>query len=1260
VVLFAMMASGQAAEVALRLRISWGGGADRVWQGSINLSGGSLEQLSTLGIEADSPGAIWLEGNDTVQIRQPSPRAYDGVDVSLRASSEAKLKIQLSTTDGVAPPSVEIPLSDLLEGTHSSTLDDTGNRLSVSRSPGDQLRVTFEREHLVFAPSEAFEFTVEPYHIGVKSSGLRCQTQILAAAGGARVSAAEHAAVDEGVGTPISVQVPQQEGVYDLLVALVPPSRIKQRLGLQKPVIQRKVQFVVVDPRPQPHTGDAPTAKVLEINPMNSRWWERYATLPQIAGFRKGPLGNGAAATWEHPTLGPLMQLGPGGTAPDISWEAYPLPVDHPGRVHVLEIEYPSNVPQAMGISIIEPNAAGAVMPIGLDSGVYVSDEEAENVPQMARHRVAFWPKTKTPLVLITNRRQGSRAVYGKIAVFGVPQSQLAVLSLNRGGSGGSLPAAFANAAPNERLWAGYMDRPLIAENFGAPEALDGQSNRSLDDWNTFHLAGTRLVNYLHHVGYNGLMLSVLADGSTLYPSELLEPTPRYDTGAFFATGQDPCRKDALELLFRLFDREQLVLIPALQFAAPLPQLEGLKRAGGEAAVGLEWIGADGQATLAGTARQGLAPYYNLLDPRVQAAMLEVAREALTRYAEHPAFGGLALQLSPDGYAQLPGAEWGFDDQTIARFARETKTKVPGEGEGRFAARETYLTGAGRQAWLDWRAKVVAEFHRVLEREIAAAHPGAKLYLAGGAMFDGRQTQLQPALPRRAKLDDTFKEVGLAVPSYVSDSNIVVLRPQVIQPDSQPPLGGAAEAELYLSREMDALFAAGQQRGAIFHHEPQKARLASFDAVSPFGPSNTYAWLVSQMSPSGDRNRRRFVHSLAIADSEQMFDGGWMLPLGQERELQDVLGVYRQLPAGQFETVAGEFQPLTIRRLEKAGQTYIYLVNDSPWPTVATLQLNAPADCKFEQLGAAGASQPPARSMGGSTWQVSLKPYDFAAARFMSPDVKVQNAVVRLPDRVRESLERRIEDLAARMRSLGPMLVENPSFDAPLVNQQIAGWSARVPAGGKVLLDSRHAHGGTRSVMLGSKGPAVSLASVPLAPPEAGRLTVEVWLRSAGGKELPSLRIALEAETSTGPFHPHGVIDRVGGTAAQPGDWVHYSFPIDELPDEALRNMRVRFELMCAGEVWIDDVQLQSFNRDELLELSKLNSHAHLHLEKGRYSDCARLLDGYWPQFLVAKVALNTPVAQRPKTPKPEPAPAAEKSPTLLETMRGYLPPAFR
>ena len=155
---------------------------------------------------------------------------------------------------------------------------------------------------------------------------------------------------------------------------------------------------------------------------------------------------------------------------------------------------------------------------------------------------------------------------------------------------------------PNRRLLAAYLDRPLIPENFSANECLDPWSGRSLDDWWTFYEGGTRLVEYLNHAGYNGLMLAVLADGSTIYPSTLLEPTPRYDTGAFFASAQDPVRKDVLEMLLRLFDREDLQLIPTVEFAAPLPELEAIRRAGGPDAEGIEWIGADGTAWCASSA----------------------------------------------------------------------------------------------------------------------------------------------------------------------------------------------------------------------------------------------------------------------------------------------------------------------------------------------------------------------------------------------------------------------------------------------------------------------------------------------------------------------------------------------------------------------------------------------------------------------------------------------------------------------------------
>ena len=201
---------------------------------------------------------------------------------------------------------------------------------------------------------------------------------------------------------------------------------------------------------------------------------------------------------------------------------------------------------------------------------------------------------------------------------------------------GERLPRLLAEQpAANRRLLAAYLDRPLIPQNFSADECLDSPGAAAAsDDWRTFYEGGTRLVEYLNHAGYNGLMLAVVADGSTIYPSGLVEPTPRYDTGVFFATGQDPVRKDVLEMLLRLFDREDLRLIPMVEFAAPLPELEAIARAGGPEAEGIEWIGADGAGWCdCWPPQRGLAPYYNVLHPRVQEAMLRVLRELAARYA---------------------------------------------------------------------------------------------------------------------------------------------------------------------------------------------------------------------------------------------------------------------------------------------------------------------------------------------------------------------------------------------------------------------------------------------------------------------------------------------------------------------------------------------------------------------------------------------------------------------------------------------------
>jgi hypothetical protein len=1261
-------APAEAAEATLRLRIAWGGGNERQWHGSVELSDGTLTELMPLGIEADEPGSIWLDGAK-VLIRQRSGRAYDGIDVLATADLSAKLTVRLwPVGEESETKRIDMGLKQLAEQSYTTAIDTRGNQLLVIRSPGDKLRVTFRRSSLVFAPGEAFSGLLEPHLLGLPpNTALRVKAQ-LSGPGGGKGWAKEYDAVtppaegESAASIPIDFKLPEPEGVYDLTLTAINAS-LRDRLPWKRPVAERKVQLVIVGDKPSraPLSESQTPVRVVEIDPANSRSWEKFASL--MSNGRKDALGSGDVARWDHPTLGPLVQLG--STKEATGWEAYPLPINNPGQPHILEIEYPSDVPQTLSISLVEPNAAGAVMPIGLDSGLYVSDEDAGSTPELLKHRIVFWPKTKMPIVLVTNRRPSARAVFGKLRVLSISATRRRALGWPDA-STAVLGRAFAkDAPPGGRMIAGYLDRPLFSENFSAPESLDAFSHRSLDDWNTFYQGAMRLIEYLNYAGYNGLMLTVMADGSTIYPSRQLDPTPRHDTGVFFANGQDPLRKDVLELLFRLFDREGLALTPALQFSSPLVELERWRHESDTVPDGLEWIGPDGTSRAArARIRQGLGPYYNPLNPRVQQAMLGVVSELVDRYGAHPSFAGVGIQLSADGYAQLPGGDGSYDDDTIARFEIEAKVRVPATGPSRFNERARQLSGPASREWFRWRADNLSELYRRMGQVIVGARKDARLYLAGGTMFasPGARRSLRPALPRRMRLDEVLLSLGLK-PDDFQDDPVVFLRPQQVEPmDSLS--AHAVDLELNLAPEVDRLFS-GNAAASLFYHEPQKLRLAAFDAKSPFGSANTYTWLVSQCSPSGFRNRERFVHSLATLDAQAMFDGGWLLPLGQEESIRDLVSVYRELPAGPFEAVAGETQPVAMRSRVQDDQTFVYLVNDSPWSVTVTTSVDMPPDCRIERLGNSRGSAPVVHGAEGAVWELTLRPYDLVGARFSSAKVRLEKPKVVVAGNIENVLERRIRDLSARAAALAsppPLAVlENPGYELPLASDALAGWTLAEAAGNSHELDTAQKHTGTQSLKLKTTGAATTLRSNLFAAPATGRLSVSLWLRVEDRQHQPSVRLALEGRHDEGQYYRFATVGGGGPNAvALSTEWSQYIFQVDDLPGEGLADFRVRFDLSGPGETWIDDVELfdLAFSPNERVELTKIIGLADLKLKSGQLADCARLLDGYWPHFLVTNVPLTqTPASVASEAPRPrrERVDTARK-PGMMDQMRGYLP----
>lgn len=1298
----------------LRLRIAWGGGPERLWQGKIAVSEGTITEPVALGIETDEVGSMWLARglaefalvrNDRTQsrsqprsadgylaIRQRSPRTYDAVDLSVTAPASASLFVELQGDEKRPAGTMEIRLADVLHGSYSASLDEQGNRLVVRRVPGDEFRVrlpprstrTGLRSSLVYAPGETLKFDLEPHLLGAEpGSKLRVRIQLCHARTTQELHVEEQT-ITVGQSTPLPVELPLNvsEGAYDVVITAASPGRIpwphsvRSPLSLKSPLAERTIQVLVLNPRP--NSGDAGSearlSVVQEIDPANPKWWAKLAGLPSIPRLPKlsrGPLSNGMSRTWQH-ALGQLVQLAPSAGAPDVSWEAYPLPRPlRPGEPHVLEVEYPSDVPQTLAISIIEPNAAGAVIPVGLDSGIDQAEEVTGLRPaaQWLRHRMIFWPRTEAPVVLIANLRDQRPAAYGKIRVLAGWQH------LPR-----SMPAGLSRPS---RLWAGFMDRPLVPENFSASEALGSTRDLSVDDWITFYQGGTRLVEYLQHVGYGGLMLSVLADGSTIYPSAIVEPTPRYDTGIFLPTGQDPVRKDVLEMLLRLFDREGLALVPAVEFASPLPELEAVLRRGGPETEGIVWVGPDGASWQdVHPALRGRAPYYNLLHPRVQEAMLAVIRELASAYGIHPSFAGLGLQLSSHGYAQLLGPAWGVDDATIDRFQRETNLRVAGDGPERFSQRARALSGELRKPWLQWRALQLSGFYRRARAELAGVRKDLPLYLAATDLLAnsgdsdlGRD--LQPALPQKMTVAESLLRVGIDARQYGPGENIILIRPERISAASSLA-HRAIDLEIQQMSDTDRYFQGLPMPGSLFYHQPLEVRIPSFDDKCPFKPC--YTWLASQPVPSAWQNRRRFIHSLAALDAQALFDGGWLLAMGQEESVRDLVAVYCHLPPARLEAVTDQSgpaagQPVTIRCGTWGDRTYAYAVNDAPFAVTARIRVDGPAGYRIETLAGSRPVEPLRRDADGAYWEIELGPYDLVAASFSAPGVRLYRPIVSWPDAVGAALKQRLREFGSRAQALRspPLLeaMENPSFDQPPGPQgQIPGWSPIAPAGVSLRIDKTSPHDGSQSVCLSSTGPAGALVSRAFAPPATGRLAVSVWLRTHDAARQPPVRLAIEGRTADRTLYRFAEFGQAsaGQAAARPipVQWAQFVIEVNDLPLESLSAVRVRLELLGAGEVGIDEVQLceLAFALREHKELLRLITLADVQLQNGQIADYIRLLEGYWPRFLAEYVRCDEPSpAARPTSPVADSSRSTQepdRSTGLMDRLKSVVPHRLR
>lgn len=1252
-----------AQNTSVRVRLEWGGGAPRSWAGTIRTSAGRIDDLQILGSQPEEHASTWLD-RDGVRVQARRPRTYMGIEFTVEAPLESVLSVQLGDPAPAAP--LQIPLARLLDEVVEETLDDQKNWLQARRSPSDRVRVSFERPGLVFAPRENFVFRVTLGALGLRPGAkAEIDVALLAARGGAEVSRRQYA-VSEGSGESASVLVelplPPAEGVYDVLIAVQTP-----RLGISAPfakswwqnaLARRRLQLIVIDPR-GPVAEAAPRAggprMLEEIDPTHPARWQRLGNLTTLPGMKKGPLSAGKLTVAPYPNEAGELRLASlaGESIPgEPAWQAYPLTLQNPNRPHCVEVEYPLDRPQSMGISIVEPTL-GELPTATVDGGLFLPEEAKESKPGLTVHRTVFWPRSRSPLVLLTTRRPEEPIYYGKIRIWECG-AKLTATTLVGEANGWVEPTG---GAASQRSLALYLDGGRFLDALLAGRAVDSVSRRSLQDWQTFYDGGSRLLEYMRASRRDVLFLAAASDGGTLYPSPLLQPTPKLDDGALFGDGPDPVSKDVLEMYLRLCDRDGARFIPVLRWNATLPALETFRRSGPESAAGMEVVGPDGRAYASPLFDRWKTAGYNLLDERVQSALLASVRELTPRLAGHPSCGGLAIELSGDSFALLPSSWAGLDDRTTAQFEHEAGLRVPAAGDDRLRIRQRlYSEEPLRSRWLNWRAQQLAGFYSQLQDEVRRAVPGGRLYLLPARVWTSLELQqtARRALTQGGTLLDAWLAVGIDPRLYVGEDRPTLFRPSMSAPTELLPAGDL-DPDLNDSADLDHLFAATGAPGAVVYHVSQEQSITSPETSSILRAAPKLT-LASQTSPGGDAARQRFARALSGGDLFLLADGGASLGLGEDRLLAPMRELFRSLPAEHFRPVPDVPQPLVLRTFAQGEFTWFYAVNDSPWPIRAEIPLVFP-----RTASAVGLSSAPLglrQADRGAVWELPLAPFEARGLRLGTPYVQVGAATLDAGGAASEALRQRLNDLGGRMAGLIPLddspdspvlswnltrELPNPGFESPPSRESLLpGWAANAQGGVEIGILPGRPHSGQYAARIRSSGPVATLASLPAAPPPSGVLLLSVWLRAEGTGTTAPLRLAVEG-TRNGPAYYR--FAAVGGTPNGPrldATWRSFLFRVDDLAGAGLKDVRIRFDLMGPGEVWVDDVQLSSvlLTSPDLIHLRKHLATARFALEAGRGADARRLLTSYWPRIL----AREAPIVQT-IVPDVEPAAAPPSAP---------------
>lgn len=1215
----------------LKLRFAWGGGTPQKWQGKISIKNGRFTDSRVLAITSDAPSTVINRG-DELAINHRIATSYGGVDASIELSGDTAVKLLLTNPSGKSFEQTWT-LSQLIAGVNES-IDGQQNRISVSRTPGDHLRVNVNRPHLVFEPGETWRFETNVQRSEFANQSLRLKMDWKQGDTKTPISNATGSITTDENGssaaTMVEVTVPNEEGAHDLWIECETQSSnstFGQFLRTKK--IARRVQVIVL-------AGSAPSSDRIAnwqtIETLNAQQLRgNFRTpwpVPRMPGsndpVRTGELslvsisdsnsnsnsdsdsesGSDSGSKW-------AVQLGVGASL------TIPVPKpETPGSPIRVSLRYRTIPGTKLGVNYL--SATQQVLH-GMDSGVTVprSDLSNSNSEKWLMHTFHLWPEEDAGALFISNGDANIKAQLGELKFESGP-SRLA--------SNARPDSDIDNTARRERM--AFLESPDFSGLFQAARKIDPQSGQALDDWATFHDAIDRLTQHLKANFYDGAFVTIVADGSALYPSFGLAPGPRFDSGLFSSEGCDPIQKDVFELMLRMFDREGLKLVPVMTLNSTLQMLESIREAD---LMSFDLIDIEGRSV---DFNRSQLPIYNPLDRALQGVCSQNIARFADRYSRHDSFGGLALTCRPDCCTLLSGTQHGFDNITLQRFVQDA-----GVDPAKFDANTLLLANVDnptRDAWLAWRSEQMAQWYRDIAISVRN-RPSQKLYLLPIDLDRNTEiaTAMSPSLHRSGDFGQAMRNLGLVQDGTNNRNDIAILSTKQVAPGlslSQNRIGLNIEQANAAQQ-----FLAQQTVGSLFIHRGNWRRIDSaYTAAKTEDTSRKQLYTIA-----GASNRRRYIEAIRKLDSRLFIDGGSSLSFGSNQTIEPTLRILRELPSLPFEDIGNpNAGPVCMRQLSINGTHYFYAVNDSPWPVEVIALLNQKQLPRVLQASANknGKAAPLTtlegkevlleRSEGRNVIRIFLEPWSMYAGTSETNSAfnpyAIESFQVSLPEHADSQLRKRLYQLKnklAKAKTASPMKqLLNGSFES-FADPNQSGWEFGNHDEATFELDSSEYRDGRTSLLMQTTGKPVWIRSNTLRRPETGRLSVSVWLRTSRPDGQLKPRIAVEGISDGESIYRFGTIGAAvsgDGGSELDSQWRRFVVHFDNLPDD-LSNLRIGFDLMGEGQISIDQVEIfdRWFDESDAVAMTQLLASAGSQLRNEASIDSGRrVLESYWVQFL--------------------------------------------